>query len=414
MDLDTDLNQTKIFSYNLETTDIDTTKFALISLYSVSFILFIFSIINSTINNNQTLSIIEIFFCFLSISIIIHYKIYRNITLLLFSTTLLLFFIAIIFYTYSAKVLFSSIWLLFFPSVVFLLNGINLGKIYSFIYIITITTIIYNEIGKHTTLTGFLNLFIGLIFFTILAYIFEKNRLKSFNNIKNINQQLEKSLNENRTLLLENKRFIADSIHQIRTPLTNIMMNSEMIARTKNNNKSLCFIEQINASINMLTNSYEDLSYIISYDTINYNVTNVSISNLLIKRIGFFQTISKVNFKKIIYNITPNLNILINEVELERLIDNNISNAIKYATINKNINISLVIKEKTIYLKFKTYGEPINNPYQIFEINYRENQSKRGFGLGLNMVKNICDKYNIVYKTYYKNEQNIFLYTIKV
>ena len=32
-----------------------------------------------------------------------------------------------------------------------------------------------------------------------------------------------------------------------------------------------------------------------------------------------------------------------------------------------------------------------------FEKNYRENEAKRGLGLGLNMVKNICDKYKITY-----------------
>ena len=47
----------------------------------------------------------------------------------------------------------------------------------------------------------------------------------------------------------------------------------------------------------------------------------------------------------------------------------------------------------------------------IFEKNYREEESKRGLGLGLNIVKNICDKYNILYVASYQNGQNIFTYT---
>jgi nitrogen fixation/metabolism regulation signal transduction histidine kinase len=41
---------------------------------------------------------------------------------------------------------------------------------------------------------------------------------------------------------------------------------------------------------------------------------------------------------------------------------------------------------------------------------YKENESKRGLGLGLNMVKRICDKYKISYDVKYIDDQNIFIY----
>jgi len=337
--LDIGLKVSSFFYSHHENQDYNVSRFALISLYSVSFILALFGTINYTINDNYNLGRMEFILSFLSLMVVVHYKIYKEMNFLLFMTTLLLFSIAIIFYLYSAKVLFSSIWLLFFPSVVFLLNSIKLGVIYSLIYICIISTIAYDGIGQYSTFTGFLNLFIGLIFFTILAYIFEKNRLKSFKEIKSINTKLEKSLNENRVLLEENKQFIVDSIHQIKTPLTNIMMNSEMIEHSQKDNKYLDFTQQINASICMLTNSYDDLSYIISYDSINYDIANISLSKILKERIKFFQIISKVNFKPIISNIVDEIYLDINIVELERLIDNNISNAIKYATQHKDIKI---------------------------------------------------------------------------
>lgn len=233
----------------------------------------------------------------------------------------------------------------------------------------------------------------------------------SYNKLlKDLNQEIDK----NQFLLNENKQFIADTVHQIRTPLANIMMNGDMIRLYKKDEKLSSFIDQINASISMLNNSYEDLSYITTFDTIDYNPVSVILSDVLKNRVKFFETISKVNRKVISLHLDSNIEYTINAIELERLIDNNISNCIKYADINKVISISLTKENNKAILEFKTYGKPIKDVSKIFNKNYREDNGKRGLGLGLYMVKNICDKYNITYKVSYLNKQNIFTYTLEL
>jgi len=229
------------------------------------------------------------------------------------------------------------------------------------------------------------------------------------NKYNKLYESLSTEIEKNKSLLSENKRFIADTVHQIRTPLTNIMMNADLIKMVSKDKEIYEFMEQIDASINMLTNSYEDLSYIISHDTIEYKPSDVNVSFVLEDRISFFYTIAHVNQRRIQYMIEDNIFVHINQIELERIIDNNISNGIKYATPNTDIFISLK-KDKKIILEFATYGEKIKNPIKSFEKNYRENESKRGLGLGLNMVKHICEKYDIVYKLEYIGGKNIFRY----
>lgn len=235
------------------------------------------------------------------------------------------------------------------------------------------------------------------------------------NSINTFISKLEESHKDLEYAKEEIKRFIADTVHQIRTPLTSILMNVEMIKDLQENDLVSSYIDSIDASINMLSNSYEDLSYITSYDTIKYNPTLISLSKVIEKRIDFFQTICKMNLKEIKAEIDINAYTYINTVELERLIDNNISNAIKYAQIEKPIYINLKkSKNKNknkIVLEFKSYANEIKNKNKIFEKNYREEEAKRGLGLGLNIVKNICDKYSISYIASYKNNQNIFTYT---
>ena len=135
---------------------------------------------------------------------------------------------------------------------------------------------------------------------------------------------------------------------------------------------------------------------------------------MLHNRIKFFNIISKVNKKEITSNIQNDSYVYINDIELERIIDNNISNGIKYATRDKPIIINLIKNSNTVTVEFKTFGHPIKNKEKIFEKNYREDEAKRGLGLGLNMVKNICEKNNIIYNVSYKDNQNIFTYNFKL
>lgn len=230
---------------------------------------------------------------------------------------------------------------------------------------------------------------------------------ESYNNLHNrLNKEVERSSN----ILKDKNQFIADTVHQLRTPLTNIMMNGEMIKQFQTDKSLSSYIDRIDSSINMLSNFYEDLAYVASADTIEYAPKNINLSDFLKKRIYFFSTISKVSHKEIQSTIGEDIFTNINQIELERIIDNNISNGIKYATKNKPININLLQSNDTAILAIKTYGNQIKDKNKIFEKNFREDEAKRGLGLGLNMVKNICGKYNIFYNVTYEDGQNIFTY----
>ena len=223
---------------------------------------------------------------------------------------------------------------------------------------------------------------------------------------------LKKEIEDKKLLIEEHKNIISEMVHDIRTPLMVIMANSSLIEMQEFNVKT--YIKQINCAIRMLSNSYEDLSYVISHDTIKYEALDINLSDFLETRIDFFKEISKANEKIIISQIQKDIFVYMNDIELERLIDNNITNAIKYGSKSANIEINLKKTEDGIILDFISMGNSIKNLDYIFEKNYREGYYKKSMGLGLNIVKTICEKNNIVYKVSGEDTRNIFTYIFKL
>jgi len=228
-----------------------------------------------------------------------------------------------------------------------------------------------------------------------------------------LHEALQSQVEKNKLLLEENKLFISHMAHQMRTPLSVIMINSSLIELGTKNQIS-GYVTQINSAINMLSNSYEDLSYIISSDTIEYKPIKIDLTEFLQERVAFFELIAQANGKSIYTDITYGVDVSINDTELERLIDNNLSNAIKHSYDKSEIGIVLEKNHSDIILRVISKGKNIIDNSKIFDKNYTEsNHAKRNLGLGLNMVKNICEKNHINYSVHSEAGNNIFTYYFK-
>ena len=232
--------------------------------------------------------------------------------------------------------------------------------------------------------------------------------------LESLHKKLQDQIEHNQLLLDENKQFISDMVHQIRTPLSVIMTNTSLI-EMKSELQVSSYIAQINSAINMLSNSYEDLSYIITNDTIEYKPVEINLTDFIHERINFFEVIADANDKTMSTNIANDIKVTMNDTELERLIDNNLSNAIKHSSDRSEIEIILEKNNSEIVLQFISLGHHINDATKIFDKNYTESYgAKRSLGLGLNMVKTICEKNYIRYSAHSEDNTNTFTYIFKV
>jgi signal transduction histidine kinase len=101
-----------------------------------------------------------------------------------------------------------------------------------------------------------------------------------------------------------------------------------------------------------------------------------------------------------------------NKTRLQRVIDNTLSNAIKYSYDNAAVTVTLHETKAGLVMAFQDEGVGIEFPEKIFERYYRENEEKGGFGIGLNIVKNIIDDAGILMEVRSKPKNGTtFLYT---
>ena len=83
-----------------------------------------------------------------------------------------------------------------------------------------------------------------------------------------------------------------------------------------------------------------------------------------------------------------------NKNQISKLIDNLLSNAIKYN--KKGGEIAIVLKENSLVIKDSGCGISKENLMHIFERYARFNEDQGGFGIGLSLVKKICEENDIL------------------
>ncbi|EAJ0347937.1 HAMP domain-containing histidine kinase [Campylobacter lari] len=241
-----------------------------------------------------------------------------------------------------------------------------------------------NELWKLKLKTIFYTL-ICILLLAIIAYILI---LLVFKNIK----EQFKTLND----------FIKDTTHEINTPLSVILASIKKFDDTNlnpNNTKKLNHIKLASKNLNHIYQNLIALNFFLQKENTK---EDINLKELLEQRLEYFDTlISQKNLT--IEKELLEQNFYANKEEMQILLDNLLSNAIKYTNTNKKIFICL--KEKTLSIKDEGQGMSAKEITQIFTRYKRFNQDQGGFGIGLNLVKQIADKNNINIKVLSKKDK---------
>ncbi len=198
----------------------------------------------------------------------------------------------------------------------------------------------------------------------------------------------------------QQKQFTADASHEMRTPLTIIKGTLEVLLRKQRTP------EQYEQKINDVINQTDRLSFLfdqlLQLARAESNITLVKKENIsLKKKIESLITINNLLKKdnQLIYNIPANCVVIGDSVLLDSVLENLISNAIKYNTPNGNVIFEWNEKFNSLLIKDEGIGISKEQLPYLFNRFYRADNSRsstiKGNGLGLSIVKRLCELQHI-------------------
>ena len=186
--------------------------------------------------------------------------------------------------------------------------------------------------------------------------------------------------------------FIKDTTHELNTPISAILANVEMMDMSTMSEKNQKKLSRINVAAKTVSHLYQDLTYL----TLNHNRESkdewIDLKQLIKDRVEYFAILA--GSKKIDFELDLNDSALfIDGVKIARVLDNLISNAIKYN--RRNGSIYIVLRKTHLSVRDTGIGIETEKVMEIFERYTRFNSSEGGFGIGLNIVKSIIEEYQL-------------------
>jgi len=186
-------------------------------------------------------------------------------------------------------------------------------------------------------------------------------------------------------------RFIQDTTHELNTPVSTILTNLELI-ETLHKCDAREEMQRIEIASKTLSRIYDDLTYLKLNQNYHRAIEPLDLSRLLHERLLYFSVAVEGKRIRLTDSIEPGVTIDIDRDDAIRLIDNLISNAIKYNKMDGYMEVSLDSEE--LRVKDSGIGIAKKDLATIYERFRRANSSEGGFGIGLNIVYQIVQVYD--------------------
>lgn len=199
-----------------------------------------------------------------------------------------------------------------------------------------------------------------------------------------------------KTALENQRRFISDASHELKTPLAVISANADVLESEIGSNKWLSNIKNQADDMSSLVFDLLDLAKI-DETSDEIVVSEFDLSNVVLSKSLEFECTAFENGKTFEQNITDGITFRGNEESIRHLVTILIDNAIKHSDEKGIIRVTLTSSgNKKIFQVYNT-GNGIRNSEKdkIFERFYRSDESRSkstgGYGLGLSIAKAIVD-----------------------
>ena len=197
----------------------------------------------------------------------------------------------------------------------------------------------------------------------------------------------------------EQKQFVSDASHELKTPLTVILSSSELAAEEQDVQRTKQYVEGIHAESLRMKALVEDMLTLARTESGTRPETEaVDLSDTVLESVLAFEPVAFESGRELVYDIQPELTVMGSGVQLRRLTDILLDNAVKYAAEGTPIRLLLRQEVRCAALRVENRGEtiPAEKLRHIFDRFYRADESRsggEGFGLGLAIAQSIAQSH---------------------
>ena len=203
--------------------------------------------------------------------------------------------------------------------------------------------------------------------------------------------------------------FFKGASHELKTPLASLKIILENMKYNigKYKEKDI-YINECIEIVDSLTKNISQILSVHSIENLNNDEEYLKINDTLEDILKKYEILA--NQKKItVNNYILDENVYIGKTALKIILSNLISNAVKYTDVNGVINIGIV--NDWLYIENSYGNNKISNMDEIFDVKFDLNKENSN-GLGLYIVSNILNNYNIEYKAL--QDEEFFIFKIKI
>ena len=235
--------------------------------------------------------------------------------------------------------------------------------------------------------------------------VFKANDIKEF--VK-LNEQLHKLIKENLSIYRQQKEFVENASHELQTPLAvfrsqiDTLLQQPDLTETETN-----IIQSLYATSSRMSRLNKNLLLLAKMDNEQFECREtIDFAKILYEQLSPLRELAESNGIKVIVEVHNTCIVDANSILLESLISNLIVNAIRHNNNDVGI-INIILDGKTFSISNTGQAEPLN-PDKIFRRFSRTSEEKKGNGLGLSIVRQICllHKWEIEYQ--YQDERHTF------
>lgn len=224
--------------------------------------------------------------------------------------------------------------------------------------------------------TGVLLSLIGTALVFVLLLFFSKRIVRPFAEIYD-----------------KQKRFITDAGHELKTPLSIIAADAEVLTMDIGQNE---WVDEITNQTQRLTKLTNDLIFLArTEEALPTQMASFSLSQLMTDTVQSFEAVAKTQDKTIDADIPAAVTLYGDERALQKVLTILLDNALKYMPAHETVRCGLTEQRAQVQLWVRNPCAPMSDAQisRLFDRFYRADASRNsktgGYGLGLSIAKAI-------------------------